>query len=215
LLEKTFARENTALLYNFKLGIGMNEVRTWLDQPRTIEAPSIAPSVSSRLNQGQSDGFRVARRFSILRLLFELLVHPWTIALVNAAILLVLVLGFFYMLHTGMEPLHQTEEIISGLGVILIGWGVALEERMKLREIFGLIGDDEVREREIDETCHRIGVGHLLFGLFSEIAVEAVRIPDEIINTSGIEKFVLAGAAGLLGIGAILLARHIASLVRA
>jgi hypothetical protein len=194
----------------------MNDVRTWLDRPRTIKAPSLAPSGgSSRIDQGQPDGLRVPRPFSMLRLLFELLVHPWTIALVNAAILLVLVLGFLYMLHTGMEPLHQAEEIISGLGVILIGWGVALEERMKLREIFGLIGDDEAREREIDETCHRFGVGHLLFGLFSEVAVEAVRIPDEIINTSGIEKSVLAAAVGLLGIGAILLARHIASLVRA
>src|ERR1700735_5635321 len=110
---------------------------------------ALAPSGgSSPLYQGQPDGWRIPLPFSMLRLLFELLVHPWTIALVNAAILLVLVLGFLYMLHTGMEPLHQAEEIISGLGVILIGWGVALEERMKLREIFGLIGDDEARERE-------------------------------------------------------------------
>jgi hypothetical protein len=194
----------------------MNDVRTWLDRPRTINAPSIAPNGgSSHIDQGHPDGLRVPRPFSIFRLLFELLVHPWTIAFVNASILLVLVLGFVYMLHTAMEPLHQAEEIISGLGVILIGWGVALEERLKLREIFDLIGADEARQKGIDETCHRFGVGHLLFGLFSEIAVEAVRIPDEIINTNGIEKSVLAAAVGLLGIGAILLARHIASLVRA
>src|SRR5208337_985557 len=49
-------------------------------------------------------------------------------------------------------PLKAAEEVISGLGVILIGWGVALEERHKLREIFGLIGEREAREEAIDES---------------------------------------------------------------
>jgi len=119
------------------------------------------------------------------------------------------------MQRTGMEPLKTAEEVISGLGVILIGWGVALEERHKLREIFGLIGEREAREEAIDEACHRFGLGLLLFGLFAEIMVEAVRIPDDIINTSGIEKSVLAAAVALLGIGALLLLRQILVLARA
>jgi len=135
--------------------------------------------------------------------------------LANATIVLVLALGFLSMQRTGMEPLKTAEEVISGLGVILIGWGVALEERHKLREIFGLIGEREAREEAIDEACHRFGLGLLLFGLFAEIMVEAVRIPDDIINTSGIEKFVLAAAVALLGIGALLLLRQILVLARA
>ncbi len=119
------------------------------------------------------------------------------------------------MQRTGMEPLKTAEEVISGLGVILIGWGVALEERHKLREIFGLTGEREAREEAIDEACHRFGLGLLLFGLFAEIMVEAVRIPDDIINTSGIEKSVLAAAVALLGIGALLLLRQILVLARA
>jgi len=135
--------------------------------------------------------------------------------LANATIVLVLALGFLSMQRTGMEPLKTAEEVISGLGVILIGWGVALEERHKLREIFGLIGEREAREEAIDEACHRFGLGLLLFGLFAEIMVEAVRIPDDIINTSGIEKSVLAAAVALLGIGALLLLRQILVLARA
>ncbi len=119
------------------------------------------------------------------------------------------------MLRSGLEPLHTAQEVVTGLGVILIGWGVALEERHKLREVFGLLGENEAREERIDEICHRFGLGQLLFGLFAEIMVEAVRIPDAIINTAGIEKSVLIAASVLLAVGALLLLKQIVLLVRA
>jgi hypothetical protein len=192
----------------------MDEVHTLRERSRVVEAPSIAPGRSSRSDEAQYDSVQNARTSPGLRALFQILVHPWAIALANATIALILALGFVEMLRSGLEPLHTAEEVVTGLGVILIGWGVALEERHKLREVFGLLGENEAREERIDEICHRFGLGQLLFGLFAEIMVEAVRIPDAIINTSGIERSVLTAAAALLGIGGLLLLRQIALLLR-
>ena len=151
----------------------------------------------------------------MFRPLFRVLVHPWLVAALNIFIGAIMVLGFLHMIKHGMEPQHDAEEIITGLGVILIAWGVALEERHKLREVFGLVAGHEPAEEAIDESCHRYGVGQLLFGLFAEIGVEIVRIPDEVINTAGIEKPVLAAAAFLLVIGLVLLVRQSWTLVMA
>lgn len=218
LLARRFLRRDRESIARYMVRIGSTDerkIRMWSDRSRLIDAPSITPGGLTRQNGGRSHGIRDGRALPIFRVLFQLLVHPWTVALANATIVLVLALGFLYMQRTGMEPLKTAEEVISGLGVILIGWGVALEERHKLREIFGLTGEREAREEAIDEACHRFGLGLLLFGLFAEIMVEAVRIPDDIINTSGIEKSVLAAAVALLGIGALLLLRQILVLARA
>jgi hypothetical protein len=193
----------------------MNEVQTLVDRSRAVEAPSISPGRSLPTNEAQLAGLPDRGMRAVLRPLFQVLVHPWAIALANATIALILAFGFAEMVRSGLEPLHTAQEVVTGLGVILIGWGVALEERHKLREVFGLLGGNEAREEAIDETCHRFGLGQLLFGLFAEIMVEAVRIPDAIINTGGIEKPVLIAASVLLGIGGLLLIKQIVMLVRA
>jgi hypothetical protein len=94
--------------------------------------------------------------------------------------------------------------------VVLIAWGVALEERHSLREIFGLdVGVDEAREARIDQLCHRYGLGQLLLGLFSEMGVEFVRVPDRVINTAGIEGEVIVFSAVLLTICIVMLLTQI------
>jgi len=152
---------------------------------------------------------------TLFRPLFRFLVHPWLIAAFNLFIAVILLLSFRHMYDHGMRPVEATDDIIEGLGVILIAWGVAMEERHKLREVFGLIGNDEDREQAIDESCHRYGVGQLLFGLFAEIGVELVKIPDELFNTEGIESFVLGISALLLAAGLVLLVRQSWTLVMA
>ncbi len=95
------------------------------------------------------------------------------------------------------------------MGVTLIGWGVALEERSALRGIFGIAGGvDEAYQAHIDHECHAVGVGLLLFGLFSEICVEMVKLPNHIVNTKGIDEIVIGISALFLLLGALTQAWH-------
>lgn len=127
-------------------------------------------------------------------LLASILVHPRFIACLN----LLLVLNLFHAaLEVTLIPSFNHEEavgIIEGLGIIMIAWGVALEERHKLREVFRLIPQDPTEtnyQNAIDENCHRFGLGLLLLGLFAEVGAECVHVPDRIINTSNLEGGIL------------------------
>jgi hypothetical protein len=88
--------------------------------------------------------------------------------------------------------LQALEKIIEGLAVLTISYGVALECRKDLQEIFGLYPAFLTeKEKRIDQVCHDFGVGLLLFGLFMEIPNQAVKIPDFLVNTHGIELRIL------------------------
>lgn len=88
--------------------------------------------------------------------------------------------------------LQELEKIIEGMAVLAIAYGVALESREDLQEIFGLYPRYESgTERRIDQVCHDYGIGFLLFGLFMEIPNQMVKIPDYIFNTHGIELRIL------------------------
>ena len=104
--------------------------------------------------------------------------------------------------------LHGEMEIVTGIGVIMIGFGVMLEERHIMREVFGLTGGPhEAWEVEIDHICHRYGVGQLVLGLLAEICIEAIKIPNTILYTGEVDDFLIVGALVFMAIGAILLAR--------
>jgi len=66
-------------------------------------------------------------------------------------ILAILISSLYDLIITHARPHHEAEEIISGVGVILIAWGVALEERHKLREVFGLVPEHTKND---DEKVH-------------------------------------------------------------
>ena len=155
----------------------------------------------------------------------RLLLCRWTIAGLNLLIGFVAVSAladaFSLLMRTaellpGSRVLGEAMEIITGIGVILIGYGVAQEDRATLREIFGLSGPDgDDHEAGIDRSCHRYGLGILILGLFSEIGAQCVRIPDRVIDTSKIEHLVLGFSSVLLLIGVALLAVQTLKLVTA
>lgn len=157
-----------------------------------------------------------------IRLLGHILLSRWFIGAAQAAIavILVIALGEIYLDMTSAGGLtkvlsKEVEEEITGVGVILIGWGVALEERQTLREIFGILpGRNEAIEQEIDHACHRAGLGLLIFGLFAEVAAECIRIPDRIINTAGIEDEVFTIGSVMLVFGLATIIWHLVALVR-
>jgi len=151
-----------------------------------------------------------------LKFVAKLALGRWTIALLNILIIFVVVSSLSHVIGNlrsadlvkpDTPPYEETIDIILGMGVILISYGVALEERTSLREIFGLRKEvDDDKEMALDQLCHYAGVGQLLLGLFSEIGVECVRIPNDVINTESIEHIVLGFSVALILIAMVLLA---------
>lgn len=91
---------------------------------------------------------------------------------------------------------HELIEVIEGLAVVLIGYGVALEERESFREMAGLIGQgDEVFEQALDKMAHHAGVWLVVLGLFSEVAIKLVEFPNTIVDTSLGERPLMMVAA--------------------
>jgi hypothetical protein len=146
----------------------------------------------------------------------RVLISPPAIAAVNLLILWPLVLsvadiveGFF----KGRD-FNQAVDTVSTIAIVMIGWGVALEERHVLRGVFGMTGrGDEPWQNAVDQLCYRTGVGVLILGLFAEICAEMVHLPDRIINTVGRELDLLAVGTVLLSVCGLVLARHIVKLV--
>ena len=153
------------------------------------------------------------------RLLGRLLLNRWTILAVNLFCLLPIALSVMDLTVTLSSQLgvatpdwmmmHESMEILGGMGIILIGWGVALEERHTLRHVFHVDHEgDPGQQAVIDDSCHLYGLGELILGLFAEVAMECVRVPNRIINTTGIEVPVLILSALLITLGGLLLLAH-------
>lgn len=105
---------------------------------------------------------------------------------------------------------HEAEELIEGVGVVLIGWGVALEERRGVSRLLRAPApSNPVADDAINDICHHYGLALLLLGLFAEIAMECVRLPDRIIDTRAIERIPLTIAALFLALGVYALLAHI------
>ncbi|MBS0519429.1 MAG: hypothetical protein JSR90_12105 [Proteobacteria bacterium] len=153
----------------------------------------------------------------MVRFLVRMLLSPLAISIFNIVILFPLVIAILEValgIQNGGD-FHEPMDILEGMGVVLIGWGVALEERHSLRHIFGLAGEvDENRQAAIDHSCHSAGLGMLIFGLFAEMCVEAVRLPNHIINTHRIEHVVLYASLAFLVISVYVMLHHIYLLVR-
>jgi len=153
----------------------------------------------------------------MFRFLMQIALAPLTIAVVDLLVLIPLALVLievFQILASG-KNFHDALEVITGIGVILIGWGVALEERHDLREIFNIHSHNEEWQSGIDATCRATGIGALVFGLFAEMCIEAIKMPNHIINTEGINEALVGLSMLFLALTAYVLVRHIALLIPA
>jgi hypothetical protein len=83
---------------------------------------------------------------------------------------------------------NEIEELLDGISVIFVAYGVALEERDSLMKFFDLYPKywTDVEEAT-DHFSHFYGLCILLLGLFMEVSVELVKIPNTVLNTEGIE----------------------------
>lgn len=139
----------------------------------------------------------------------KILTNRWTISAIN-----LLILGIVYStLHEALSLLinpvnnyDEIEELLDGVGMIFVAYGVALEERDTLMKFFKLYPEyyNECQNRA-DHNCHFFGLWLLLMGLFMEVTVELVKLPNRIFNTQGFDEIIFgigfvfcAGSAVLL-----------------
>ncbi|CAN5911726.1 hypothetical protein BH11PSE3_BH11PSE3_44750 [soil metagenome] len=147
----------------------------------------------------------------MLRLLSRALVSRFFVAGIELVLALPMFLGVWESSHAlwVLPDLHVAMETVTGIGIIMIGLGVVLEERGALREIFGLTGGpDEAWQAGLDHSCHHAGVGQLVLGLFAEICIELIRIPNSVIYTGDVDDWLVAAGCLMITAGALLLLRH-------
>src|SRR4029078_5898462 len=110
----------------------------------------------------------------------------WTLITFNTLISYVCVLAaidVIMMIVNGQHFAVQVE-VMDGIGVILIGYGVALEERKALRELAGPLSRiNRDWEAAIDKHCHAQGLLLLVFGLFVEMCIACIEIPNHVVDT--------------------------------
>lgn len=123
------------------------------------------------------------------------LLSRWTLILFNVLISYVCVLAAIDVVMMIVNNGHFAVqvEVMDGMGVIMIGYGVALEERHALRDLAGPLSRiNRNWEAAIDKHCHSQGLLLLVFGLFVEMCIACIEIPNHVVDTGGIEKPVLA-----------------------
>ncbi len=148
----------------------------------------------------------------MFRPLMTLLTSRYTIGLLSLVICVPMLITLTEVSEAlwSKPDLKEEMEIVTGIGIIMIGWGVLLEERKTLREIFGLLdAPDEAWQEQIDHTCHNYGVGQLSIGLMAEICIELIKIPNTIIYTGEVDDYLVAAGLFFVGVGALLLIRHV------
>ena len=137
------------------------------------------------------------------------LTHRWSIIIANAILVFLVLQGTWMILdHFGNLSAFQEdmETSLDGLGTILVAFGVALEERETLMRFLGLYPVRHTApERYVDEQCHYHGLCILLVGLFMEVMVFLIRMPD--LETVDFDPALLAAATVLNLLGGVLLAR--------
>lgn len=137
------------------------------------------------------------------------LTHRWSIIITNVILVFLAIQGAWNVLDhfQNLEAFQEAIEVsLDGLGTIFVAFGVALEERETLMRFLGLYPARHTPpERYVDEQCHYHDLCILLVGLFMEVMVFLIRMPD--LDTVDFDPALLAAAAVLNVLGGVLLAR--------
>ena len=141
--------------------------------------------------------------------LLQYLTGRTAINLGNLVLILLLLHGIWEVLGNYAriaEMQDGMEEILEGLGTILVALGVALEERETLMKFIGVYpaGLTPLQAR-VDHHCHGYGLLLLLVGLFVEVAVYVIRMPN--LNTIDFDPGLILVGAAFCVLGTLLLMR--------
>jgi len=152
----------------------------------------------------------------MIRMIGRAMISRPTTILIDLIVLALMAFSLLELLHefVGLPGHNEAKEIITDVSVIMIGWGVALEERGSVRDVFHLRGDgDDAWQDQIDQACHGVGVMLLLFGLFAEIFEQIVTLPKTVLSIEIFRNWLLAIGTFFLVCGLVVLVGHIVRLV--
>lgn len=141
------------------------------------------------------------------------------IALFNLAIMVIsidILWDMTPLILNAADDIDELERISDGLGTILIAYGVLAEERASLMKFSGLYPGmlSPVQER-LDHLCHGYGMCFLVIGLFMEMGVQLVKIPDAILDTQGLETLIFGVNASFIALTLALMTRFTWRVLRA
>jgi hypothetical protein len=99
--------------------------------------------------------------------------------------------------HFNDSHFEEAVELWYGLGVVILGFGVLLEEFQSLKKI---IYPKHVTNQRLENACHKFGVLLVVAGVFIEVIAWLIKIPNEVLDTKAVESFLLqiAAVSGLL-----------------
>jgi len=152
----------------------------------------------------------------MIRMMGSVLTSRASTVFIDLVVVALIVLSLIELVWDAIaRPTHtEAKQIIAGVSVVMIGWGVALEERQEVRELFGAKGGtDEDWQDQVDRSCKGVGIMLLLSGLFAEICEQLVTLPRSVFSTEGIRGLLLALGMLCLLVGMIVLVRHVIHLV--
>lgn len=145
----------------------------------------------------------------MLKHILTALTSRQAIALVNLLLAFLMIQGVWDISGKALQIeafQHHMEEILEGLGTIMVAFGVALEERENLMRMLGIYPAGRTpQQTAADQHCHDYGLFLLLVGLFVEVSVYIIRMPD--IDTVDFDPALIATGAVLSVLGGLLLAR--------
>ncbi|MES2965655.1 MAG: hypothetical protein V4760_17370 [Bdellovibrionota bacterium] len=136
------------------------------------------------------------------------LLHPYLISILNV---LVLVLFYSSVKATWIylrpeDHFEEAVELWDGFGTILLGFGVILEERGSIQKILGLKLGSAAHDAEkfVESVCHNYGVLFVILGVIIELFAWLVKIPNEVLDTHGVEFTMVNIAALAAALAAVL-----------
>lgn len=101
---------------------------------------------------------------------------------------LIYLYGFVQTYNTlNADLIEQMSDTLNGVAGILVALGVLMECRVTIQKM------TKAKTEEVDEYLNEVaehnGIGLLLLGLFMEIVTLMIYVPNNLLDTSGIEKY--------------------------
>ena len=72
---------------------------------------------------------------------------------------------------------------------------------------------DPARPATLPERARRWIEAGLVLGLFAEICIEMIRIPNTVIYTGDVDDYLVVAGSLMIGLGALLMVRHAVALL--